>query len=43
MNPFTFTYSFSDSPKCSSTTVEASTLTDAFSLFYERTADDGIR
>ena len=42
MNPFTFTYSFSDSPEVFTTTVEASTLTDAFSVFYERSADDAF-
>jgi hypothetical protein len=42
VNPFTFTYSFSDSPEVFTTTVEASTLTDAFSVFYERSADDAF-
>jgi hypothetical protein len=43
VNPFTFTYSFSDSPEVVVATVEASTLAAAFSLFYDQTTDDGIR
>ena len=39
MNPFTFTYSFSDSPEVIVATVEASTLAAAFSLFYDQTTD----
>ena len=39
MNPFTFTYSFSDAPEVLTKTIECESLADAFSLFYDQTTD----